>query len=249
MTTLNLIEAAGTEDVARRHSLICLLRELSRGTRPLATPNTMLKIVARAHAQHNDRPTITCPDEEDSIWIAMNSPGEMDEEARQEAFQWKISLEAPFTESHRESRPHLQSLFESGQVVRPKSIASVIRFYRDNDQEFLDSLTDLYQNCTHQSLSRSDARIFLRDIPHWRLYYAGWGHAIYSRAIKWEAFGPRGKPGTLDLWCAIYLPYCDIFVTDDKPQRRALRLLNVLNNKKTRVISYNEMRNGLIINA
>lgn len=247
VSALNVIEAVGTEDEVRRRSLIVLLQRLSHGFRPLATPNTLLKIVVKAHARGDDRLNITSPEEEDSIWIALNSPDELDEETRQEVFQWKTSLEGPFIDAHREARPQLQTLFESGQAERPKSVADVIRYFRDNDQTLLESMQDVYQHCTGQPVSLDQARMFLHDIPYWPLYYAGWAHAIYSRAIKSERYGVRGKPGTIDLWCAIYLPDCNIFVTDDIPQRRALRLLNVLIPKRARIMSYAGMRARLLV--
>lgn len=249
VTALNVVEAVGTEDEVRRCSLIILLQKLSHGFRPLATPNTFLKIIANAYARGDTRPNITSPEEEDSIWLALNSPDELDEETRQEVFQWKTSLETPFIDAHREARPQLQALFESGDAERPRSVADFIRHYRDNDQLLLESMIDVYRHCTKQTMSLDEARVFLRDVPYWPLYFAGWAHAIYSRAIKPGKYGVRGKPGTIDLWCAIYLPVCDVFVTDDIPQRRALRLLSVLSSKKARIMSYVEMRARLLVNG
>ena len=249
ITALNVIEAVGTEDWSRRKSLVRLLQKLGKGFRPLATPNTLLRIVAKAHADSDDRPTITCPEEEDSIWIALNSPDDFDEEMRQEVFEWKSALENPFTDSHREARAQFQKLFESGDAQRPQTAAAFIRQYRDNNELLLESMQTLYEHCTGNSISAQEAKSFLTDIPHWRLYYAGWAHAIYARAIRTHKYGVRNKPGTLDLWCAIYLPHCDVFVTDDIPQRRALRFVNVLNPYPTCIRSYNGFRSRMIVNC
>ena len=105
----------------------------------------------------------------------------------------------------------------------------------------------MYKEFTGVDLPCEKVREFLSDIPHWSLYLAGWAHAIYHRAIRDANYGTRLKPGTIDLWCAVYLPSCHIFVTDDGPQRRALRLINVFNPRKTRILSYKEFRKRLLI--
>jgi hypothetical protein len=48
----------------------------------------------------------------------------------------------------------------------------------------------------------------------------------------------------LDLWFAVYLPFCDVFVTHDKDQYRALRFLNVFNSRRphTRIWRWSKLR-------
>jgi hypothetical protein len=53
-------------------------------------------------------------------------------------------------------------------------------------------------------------------------------------------------PGHLDLWSATYLPICDVFVTRDKRQRRALKILNKSNPRPSTVLSYAQWRQSLI---
>jgi hypothetical protein len=249
VTALNVIEAAGTENEARRRSLVSLLRELSAGFRPLCAPNTLLRVMAKAHARQDARAIITIPDEEESIWVVLNHPEELGENERQEAFQWKKSLEDPFRECHREARPAFQSLLESGKGGRPRTSAELLRLFIENDQQVVELTQKLYSDATCKQISIDEARLFLKQTPQWVLFYCGWGHAIFARALRKDNFGSGHNPGTIDLWCAIYLPLCDVFVTDDVAQRRALRALNVLNGKGSRVMSYGEMRARLLING
>jgi hypothetical protein len=92
------------------------------------------------------------------------------------------------------------------------------------------------------------------DIPQWLLYFAGLAYAIWHRAVRQEGFGAGRSAGGLDLWCAMYLPLCNIFITDDAPQRRALRLLNqlmrnprIVNKKSSSVVSYDEFCRRLFL--
>ena len=91
--------------------------------------------------------------------------------------------------------------------------------------------------------------IFVRDIPHLAALLCRLGHSIFSRAIREEKYGVKGKPGAADLWFAIFLPNCDVFVTHDKGQRRALRTLNVLKPRRARIMSYSELHMRVLVSS
>jgi hypothetical protein len=248
VTALNVIEAAATKDEVRRRSLVNLLRQLSAGIRPLCTPNMLLQIMAKAHARRDSRAIITVSDEEEGIWAVLDHPEKLGEDEKEEALRWKKSLEDPFKESHREARPAFQSLLESGKGGRPRSSAELIRLFLKNDRQVVELTQKLYSDATGKQISIDEVRLFLQQTPQWVLFYCGWGHAIFVRALRKDKFG-KHNAGTIDLWCAIYLPHCDVFVTDDVAQRRALRILNVFNGKRARIMSYEEMRARLLVNS
>ena len=62
--------------------------------------------------------------------------------------------------------------------------------------------------------------------------------AIYQRAVKQQGYSYNKNPGTLDLWSVTYLPDCSLFITRDKRQRRALKILNRSNPRPARILSY-----------
>jgi hypothetical protein len=64
VTALNVIEVGGAVDAERRESLLRLLGRLAPGVRPLASPTALVRILAKAYADGNDRPIISLPDEE-----------------------------------------------------------------------------------------------------------------------------------------------------------------------------------------
>ena len=70
--------------------------------------------------------------------------------------------------------------------------------------------------------------------------------AIYQRAIKEQGYGHKRNPGHLDLWSATYLPSCEVFITDDKRQRRALRIINRGTSQRARIVSYGNWREALL---
>jgi hypothetical protein len=83
--------------------------------------------------------------------------------------------------------------------------------------------------------------------PAWPLYFLGYAYAVYRRAIQERDFSERRNAGAIDLGQAVYLTMCDRFITNDRAQYRALRLLNAVNTKgRARVLSYDSFRGRLL---
>lgn len=244
---LNIIEACATGDAKRRQSLIGLLKELSGNYRPLAIPNELLQTLAVAYAKRDTKPVITIDERQNGIWIALNAPTEIGDEERQEVLTWKVQLEESFRDAHRTARDAFQELFTSGRSPRPRTVSALIRHYVQNEDFLYEVVSPIYLRSTGKELPRNELRQFLVDVPSWQQYFLGWAHSVYSRTIRETKYGVKTNAGTIDLWCAVYLCFCDVFVTDDQAQRRALRILNVFNRRRTRVISYDTLRMRLLI--
>ena len=247
VSALNIIEACGTRDPLRRGSLISLQKRLSDTRRPLATPNELLQELAIAHAHHRPDAQISITDKQEGIWITLNDPSQIDDAARQEALEWKHSLEAPFREVHEKARFDFQNLFRKHKLPRLRTASGLIRHYCSSEDLLFQVVGDLYLRTTGSTLVAARIRQFLSEVPQWKLYLLGWAHAVFSRAIREQGYGAGRHAGTIDLSCAAYLPSCDWFVTDDNAQRRALRIINTFNSRRTRIISYDEMRKRLLL--
>jgi hypothetical protein len=198
---------------------------------------------------------LTITGEDAPFWHLLEDPQNAGPAEQAEALTWKESLEGPFKDAHREGRSSFQELFERDPASRPRSVSDLIRFFMDlgkGGEAMYGVVKGIFKKETGQFLSRDAMwRLFLM-VPHWPLYLSGWGHEMFMRAIRLSHYGPKGKPGTLDLWCAVYLPHCDAMVTNDRGQYRALRLLNVLSKRRpprsprTRVLTYHRFRRELL---
>lgn len=248
VTALNIIEACGTESQDRRRSLISLLKRLSGDCRPLASPNELLQTFAVAHARGDAQAVITITKQQNGIWIALNEPSKVNEEIRQEVFKWKSDIEKPFREAHRKARKPFEELFKSGKSPRIRKVSALIRYYMEN-LEFLyqNVVGPIYLRSTGVELPLSAFRKFLSNMFPWQLFLLGWAHAIFNQAIKENGYSPKKNPGSIDLWCAVYLWFCDFFVTDDYAQYKALRLVNTFNPRKTIIILYQNFRKRMLI--
>ncbi len=245
ITALNVIEVGITEDADRRSSLLQLQRKLTDNRRPLQIPNRLIRERAVAYAAGEDR-AASSVGEEDGVWIALRNPQLIDEASRQELYRWKKELEDDFRQAHENARPDFQQLFDSG-VVRPRTAASLLRHYIDNKDLLFELTSGIYEEVTGVKLQREKLFQFFRAVPHWPFFFLGWAYSIYARAIRQKNFG-RNNAGNVDLWCATYLPSCDVFVTEDVAQYRALRLINKFNRRRTEVLLYSRLRQRLLIN-
>jgi hypothetical protein len=249
ISAVNVIEASASEDAGRRIGLLSLQSQLSRDLRPLLVPNELLRALTLAHYQRARAATITISDNHSGIWWGLHEPEQLTEVEREEVYRWKKSLEEPFIQAHRQTRPEFDKLFRSSPQEKPLSVAKFVKFLRHHEKLILDAVSPAHQKITGVGLDLPAMHRLFEELPAWPLYLAGWAYSLYHRAIKEKGFGVSSNPGTIDLMSAIYLNHCDYFITSDVRQRRALRVLNAFNPRqpKTRIISYQEFRNRLMI--
>jgi len=240
ITALNVIETASTRDSVRRISLLQLQKRLAGNQRPLQIPNLLIRSLAIAYAGHLESGNLSIGSNEEGIWIALDSPECIDEDSRQELYNWSRTLENDFCETDQNARPHFQQLF-TYEERRPRNAASLLRLYAKSSDFLFEITADAYEQTTGAKLRKEELFSFFRTVPHWPMFFLGWGYSVYSRAIQREKFG-RKNAGGIDLWCAAYLPCCDVFVTSDRPQYKALRLINTFNERKTEVLPYSRWR-------
>lgn len=249
ITTVNVFEAVGCEDSLRRTGLLRLEKQLSRDFLPLLLPNELLRAATITHSNRTANFAITVGDKHTGILQALHEPETLCDADRDEIFRWKRSLEDSFDAALRRARSELAKSFNSFSAVGLFSTARLIRFLRGREELILNTIRPTYRDVIGRDLTTATMRRLFLEIPPWPLYLLGWAHGLYHRAVKSQDFGVSSNAGTIDLMSAIYLAYCDYFVTSDVKQRRALRVLNVLNARRprTRVISYEELRRRLVL--
>jgi hypothetical protein len=71
----------------------------------------------------------------------------------------------------------------------------------------------------------------------------------YSQSLSNEGTGEKFEAGRYDQFMAIYLPYCDKFVTAEKKreQEKCLREVAAVAGLETEVLSYDRFRESLKI--
>lgn len=243
-TTLSVTEICCTEHPVRRSNLLRLLKSIGRDKRPIAAPNQLIIRACSAFARREGL-MLNDGEEEDGAWFALNNPTAVDEEDRRLALEYKNGLENSFRKMHEHLRADFERIFASG-TTRPRTARELIDHYNKNDDFLYDTINPIYERATGSALPRAELRYFLDTIPHVRLFLMAYAMAVFQRAVREQGFGHKRNPGNFDLWSAAYLPSCDLFVTDDTRQRRALRILGAHEGYQSRVVSHRQLKQSLV---
>jgi hypothetical protein len=244
-TCIAITEVAAIEDTARRIDILRLMKTLGRDNRPIASPNQLIIMACEGYSKRAAMITLNAGSDAEGAWIALSDPTQVDESAQGLAIDFNAEREnvmRTFTEGLRRG---LQSVFVAG-TQRPRSFGSLIRHYSRDDSFLYEVINPIYERATGAALPRAELWPLLNSFYGWRMFLVGYACAIYQRAVQGQGYGHKTNPGHLDLWSATYLPICDVFVTRDRHQRRALKILNKANPRPTQILSYAQWRQTLL---
>ena len=244
-TCIAITEVAATEDAARRMNILRLMKTVGRDNRPMASPNQLIIMACEGYSKRAAMITLNAGSDAEGAWIALSDPTQVDEAAQRLALDFNEEREnvmRTFTEG---LRRQLQSIFVAG-TQRPRSIGSLIRHYPRDDNFLYEVINPIYKRATGGALPRAELWPLLNSLYEWPMFLMAYACAIYQRAVQEQGYGHKKNPGHLDLWSATYLPICDVFVTQDKRQRRTLQILNKANPRPTRILSYAQWRQSLL---
>lgn len=245
ITGMNVIESANIQDSTSRISKLRLLGEITGAVEPYQAPNDMLTEIANAW-QHR-RPLLLG---DHTSWVAVKHPEEITDEVAAASRKWHVEREQYFRETYEELRQRYQPLFTAGKSSRPKNAADLMKYFIQHRESYYDILLlDIFERQTEHRPTNNEFSAFLdsRDGRGWSLFWLARVYAAYQRSIQQSGYGWKVNAGMHDLDSAVYLPYCDWFVTGDEPQRKAFRMLNALNRHHTIVVRYRDLRSRLLI--
>jgi hypothetical protein len=244
-TCIAITEVAVIEDAVRRVDILRLMKTLARDNRPIASPNQLIIMACEGYSRRADTITVNAGNDAEGAWIALSDPTQVDEASQRLALEFNRERENVMRSFAEGMRPELQSIFAAG-TQRPRSIGSLIRHYSRNDDFLYDVINPIYARATGASLPRAELWPLLNSLYELPMFLMGYACAIYQRAVQQEGYGHKWNPGHLDLWSATYLPICGVFVTRDKRQRRALKILNKANPRPSQIFSYAHWRESLL---
>ena len=254
ISAYNVIEAAKTRNVTRRQELVRLMRRLADNKRPLDRPNGLIRAVARGYAERsatgNVTSTVNVDPALDGLWVALNEPELIDDDARREVLEWAQQWESDYDAIAAGPRDEFQELFRRHPEERPRTPAATVKSYmKHDDQIFKDYVGPIYERETGKTLSRAEYDELIKE-PMWALYLCGYAYACHQRAVRDDRFARGRHAGGIDLGQAVYLRLCDRFVTNDRAQYKGLRFLNRFNRAAgfaTEVLMYDTFRRRLLV--
>jgi len=188
-----------------------------------------------------ERISLRLPAYERAVALREVVDDEASAQERAHAANVKSTFETVFTDA----RPHFEELFRSGKESRPSSVADLVSRLQGTEVRF----GTLVRDFTSEWRSESPMRTQFGDLsPECRPFHTlllAICVAQYDLAIR-EEDGTKPSSHRNDLFMAVYLPYCDEFVSDDRGQQSRLREIVSLCKLTTRVRWYREFRDSFL---
>jgi hypothetical protein len=76
----------------------------------------------------------------------------------------------------------------------------------------------------------------------WRLYLADAIIELYNRNFQRENYGHKNNPGWVDARQSVYVAEADVFVTNDRNQRKFMRIVSRFSLRQKRIWSYERLK-------
>jgi hypothetical protein len=245
LTFPSVTEPLSSSDAARRDKLFDILNVLRRNGECLEAHGSILTELARNHQKFGS-----------SKWDSLNIRFiQCETEVARKAFTNKESseerqaaqkYEEEFTRVFTNAGPHFRKIFEDG-MTRPSNADELLAHLHGAGGVFWVMAADLYERATSIRLTEEQIRLFADDCPPFFALMLTLVHAQFEWAeIRANPIKKRKRVGRQDLFCAIYLPYCDLYVTDDDEQRRCLQEIAVTAKLSVDVISFTDFSSRLM---
>ncbi len=248
VTATNVEESIATENPEKRNRLLEVCKELIKGEggeiiRPFHW------ITEELIAQFEKNGTVNwqaialrLPAYEREIALREVVDDEISAQERTHAANVKATFEAVFTDA----RPHFEELFRTGRDSRPSSFADLVSRLQGPGCAFWNFGQGLYERVAKRRPDESTIRRFVAECPPFHALLLAICVAQYDLAIR-EEDGTKPSSHRNDLFMAVYLPYCDEFVSDDRGQQTRLREVVSLCKLTTRVRWYREFRDSFCL--
>jgi hypothetical protein len=159
------------------------------------------------------------------------------EETREALRKWDKDFRAIFSNA----RPAFQKLFDNRSGQRP-SLQEVTDRMLGEGGAHRDIAINLFERGTGKRLSEAEVQDFTQRCLPFKALLIALCFSQYDRCIRDEREESLGKAGRLDMFSAVYLAYCKLFVTNDEGQCKALKTVAGMIGKDTEVVLYSQFK-------
>jgi hypothetical protein len=147
---------------------------------------------------------------------------------------------ADFESIYAEARPHFLAIFDRHPQRERPSVEEILEVFRQPGGSFWETVARLYERACGHRPELDVARTLIDRCPPFRSILTAMVLAQHDRVIAEKTAAQRSKlAGRVDVFSATFLPYCEIFVSDDRDQQRFLRKVVELTGASTEVVWFN----------
>lgn len=232
ISCLNVLELAVTPDAGRRTHLLTTARRITQSFYPLELPGQILKLSLQAHLQGKDEAVMSVA-KASGVWAALCRPEQITETIRLKAIEDKRKHEFWFETQHQRYR---QAISDRERPRAPKPAHYILPPMKE--PAFVRSFFAEIVRAAGGDPVTVDAVEILQKVGPWRSYFTALALENYNRAARAEKFGRASNPGGIDVQQAVYLSGHDVFITEDKLQRRFLKNVCRIADIKVSVVDY-----------
>jgi hypothetical protein len=162
------------------------------------------------------------------------------DETRQE----NREAEREFRNTFASAKPALDKVFETGRE-RP-SLEEVTRVLVAEGGAYFITAANLVERATGSRPTNIETKDFVERCPPFKALIMALCVSQYDIGIRAENTVSLGKAGRVDMFSAVFLPYCEIFVTRDPGQCKALKQVAKLMDLETSITMYEDFKRGLL---
>jgi hypothetical protein len=160
---------------------------------------------------------------------------DLSEETRTSNRKWDKDFKTLFSAA----KPAFQKLFEEEE--RP-SLKTVTDHLMAGGGAYLSIGAGLMARATKILPPESEVKDFIERCSPFKALLIALCFSQYDRCIRGENEPSLGKAGRYDMFSAVYLPYCRVFVTRDKGQWKALKSVADLMGREMDILMYDDFK-------
>lgn len=158
----------------------------------------------------------------------------------EEQLKHAIVSAAEFETIYNDARPHFDAIFERYSDRARPTVEEVLEAFQQPGRSFWEMAARLYERACGHSPDEDAMRKFVDLCPPFRTILYAMILAQHDRVIAEKTDRERARlAGRVDAFSATFLPYCAIFVSDDRDQQRFLRQVVELSGISTEVLWFN----------
>jgi hypothetical protein len=158
----------------------------------------------------------------------------------EEQLQHAVATAEEFETIYTDAWPHFDAIFERYPDHERPSVEDVLEAFQQPGGSFWEMAARLYERARGHRPDEGAMRKFVDLCPPFRTILYAMVLAQHDRVIAEKTDRERAKlAGRVDVFSATFLPYCAIFVSDDRDQQRFLRKVVELSGLTTEILWFN----------
>jgi hypothetical protein len=250
---LSIEEMVATPDSAKRAALFAHCGRIQVGRTDCIQPhNELLRLLILAHSKNSSGfdwkgVNVRAPDYERGI-----SQRELigDEQLSADQRRDQLAQAKEYQKMFSRPRVEIEKVFAAhGEVPPPTFRQAIVRLQGSEGSLIWGMGKLLYDRAAGTNASEATIREFMDCCPPFRALIYAMLISWYDRGVGDRQTGEKLAAGRNDLFMAVYLPYCDQFVTAEirGEQEKCLREVAVVANLETKVLSYDDFSNSFLV--